>query len=144
MTVDADGRIGIFNDAAARLLGLTPAEAQWKLFAEVFLVREGSVVTATVAPRRLTMTLSFVGRLVPLAAARGEPGKNWLRVRSGEGGTVRRVPVEVGATTLNEAEIVRGLDAARPTWIFCHTCPSIRLEWGVGCHPAAVSGRGFA
>lgn len=49
--------------------------------------------------------------LVPLAAVRGEPGKNWLRVRSGEGGTVRRVPVEVGATTLNEAEIVRGVEA---------------------------------
>ena len=49
--------------------------------------------------------------LVPLAAVRGEPGKNWLRVRSKEGGTVRRVPVEVGATTLNEAEIVRGLEA---------------------------------
>ena len=41
MTVDADGRIGIFNDAASRLLGLAPAEAQWKLFAEVFLIREG-------------------------------------------------------------------------------------------------------
>ena len=41
MTVDSDGRIGIFNDAAARLLGLSPAEAQWKLFAEVFVVREG-------------------------------------------------------------------------------------------------------
>ena len=49
--------------------------------------------------------------LVPLAAVRGEPGKNWLRVRSAEDGTVRRVPVEVGATTLNEAEIVRGLEA---------------------------------
>ena len=49
--------------------------------------------------------------LVPLAAVRGEPGKNWLRVRSGEDGTVRRVPVEVGATTLNEAEIVRGIEA---------------------------------
>ena len=41
MTVDADGRIGIFNNAASRLLGLVPAEAQWKLFAEVFLIREG-------------------------------------------------------------------------------------------------------
>lgn len=49
--------------------------------------------------------------LVPLAAVRGEPGKNWLRVRSAEGGTVRRVSVEVGATTLNEAEIVRGVEA---------------------------------
>lgn len=49
--------------------------------------------------------------LVPLAAVRGEPGKNWLHVRSAEDDTVRRVPVEVGATTLNEAEIVRGLEA---------------------------------
>ena len=49
--------------------------------------------------------------LVPLAAVRGEPGKSWLRVRSGEDGAVRRVPVEVGATTLNEAEIVSGLQA---------------------------------
>ena len=49
--------------------------------------------------------------LVPLAAVHGEPGKSWVRVRSKEDGTVRRVPVEVGATTLNEAEIVRGLEA---------------------------------
>ena len=49
--------------------------------------------------------------LVPLASVQGEPGKSWVRVRNGEDGTVRRVPVEVGATTLNEAEVVRGLEA---------------------------------
>lgn len=49
--------------------------------------------------------------LVPLAAVRGEPGKYWLRVRSNEGGEVRRVPVETGATTVNRVEIVRGLEA---------------------------------
>ncbi len=47
--------------------------------------------------------------LVPLGAVQGEPGQYWLRVRNKENGAVRRVPVEVGATTLNEAEIVRGL-----------------------------------
>ena len=49
--------------------------------------------------------------LVPLAAVQGELGQYWLRVRSKENGAAQRVPVEVGATTLNEAEIVRGLKA---------------------------------
>ena len=47
--------------------------------------------------------------LVPLAAVQGEPGQYWLRVRSKDNGAARQVPVEVGATTLNEAEIVRGI-----------------------------------
>lgn len=49
--------------------------------------------------------------LVPLAAVQGEPGQYWLRVRSKDNGAARQVPVEVGATTLNEAEIVRGIRA---------------------------------
>ena len=48
--------------------------------------------------------------LVPLAAVHGEPGQYWLHVRT-EQGDVQQVPVEVGATTLNEAEIVRGIGA---------------------------------
>ena len=48
--------------------------------------------------------------LVPLAAVHGEPGQYWLHVRTQQG-DVQQVPVEVGATTLNEAEIVRGIGA---------------------------------
>ena len=49
--------------------------------------------------------------LVPLAAVQGEPGQYWLRVRSKDNGAARQVPVEVGETTLNEAEIVSGIRA---------------------------------
>ncbi|MCY3802991.1 MAG: PAS domain-containing protein [Gammaproteobacteria bacterium] len=49
--------------------------------------------------------------LVPLGAIQGEPGRYWLHVRSKEDGAARQVPVEIGATTLNEAEIVRGIEA---------------------------------
>ena len=41
LTVTADGRIGLLNPAAARLLGLADAEVQGKTIAEVFLNREG-------------------------------------------------------------------------------------------------------
>ena len=41
MTVAADGRIGMLNPAAARLLGLDGGEAEGRTVAEVFLNREG-------------------------------------------------------------------------------------------------------
>ena len=49
--------------------------------------------------------------LVPLAAVQGERGAYWVRVRSREDGAPQHVPVEVGVTTLNEVEIVRGIEA---------------------------------
>ena len=41
MTVTADGRIGILNPAASRLLGLDRAEVRGKPFGETFLVHDG-------------------------------------------------------------------------------------------------------
>lgn len=49
--------------------------------------------------------------LVPLAAVRGTQGGYWVNVSTGQDGAVRRVPVQLGATTLNEVEIVSGLGA---------------------------------
>ena len=49
--------------------------------------------------------------LVPLDAVETEGGNHWVRVRGVEDDAVRRVAVEIGATTLNEVEVVRGLRA---------------------------------
>ncbi|MCY4382369.1 MAG: PAS domain S-box protein [Nitrospinae bacterium] len=49
--------------------------------------------------------------LVPLAAVKGKQGKHWVGLWSKEDETVRRVPVEIGVTTLNKVEIVSGLKA---------------------------------
>ncbi|MDD9982785.1 MAG: PAS domain S-box protein [Gammaproteobacteria bacterium] len=49
--------------------------------------------------------------LVPLTAVHGKQGKHWVGVWSREDEAVRRVPVEIGATTLREVEIVSGLKA---------------------------------
>ncbi len=49
--------------------------------------------------------------LVPLSAVKGRDGKYWVSVSTREDGTVRRVPVEIGATTLNQVEILNGLKA---------------------------------
>ena len=49
--------------------------------------------------------------LVPLDAVEAVDGNHWVRVRGAEDDAVHRVPVEIGATTLNEVEVVRGLRA---------------------------------
>lgn len=49
--------------------------------------------------------------LLPLSAVRGGRGDRWVSVRNKETGETRRAPVEIGTTTLNEVEIVNGLEA---------------------------------
>ena len=49
--------------------------------------------------------------LVPLSAVHGTYGDNWVQLQSNEDGSVKRSPVEVGTTTLNEVEITKGLRA---------------------------------
>ncbi|MYD97668.1 MAG: PAS domain S-box protein [Gammaproteobacteria bacterium] len=49
--------------------------------------------------------------LVPLASVKGARGQYWVQVKHAQTGELTRVPVEVGTTTLREAEIVSGLEA---------------------------------
>ena len=53
-----------------------------------------------------------VALLVPIAAVHGEAaGEHWVLVPDGGGGPPRRTPVELGTTTLNDVEVVAGLQA---------------------------------
>lgn len=92
----SDNRVPMFH-VTVELDRLTDAQRQQ--------LRLGMSVQVEVVVRDEPVAL-----LVPLTAIQGEPGRYWLRVRSKENGATRQVPVEVGATTLNEAEIVRGIE----------------------------------
>jgi len=69
-------------------------------------LRLGMTANVTVVVREEPAAL-----LVPLAAVQGGMGGYWVNVWDEENQTSRQVLVEVGATTLHEAEIVRGVEA---------------------------------
>ena len=49
--------------------------------------------------------------VVPIGAVEINAGETWLRVQDRDGAEVRRVPVEVGVTTVDAVEIRRGIKA---------------------------------
>ena len=49
--------------------------------------------------------------LVPIAAVRIQRGQMLLRVKDPESGRLRSIKVETGATTLDEVEILSGIEA---------------------------------